>query len=212
MYNSEREGDKALSDALKAVELNPDDLDGYLLQGEAYNSIAANNRSLNFADKQIIIYTKAVTLKGTQLYRAYAGRANAYQRLDNLESALADITKAITLATPNKAQSTDIVYYGDDFKTEHSELGNLYARRASVYMGLNNNSAALSDFNEALKLSPNDGYILEQRGHLYVSMHENSLAIADITNALNSVAVNTSESAEYKKYLQEEITRLQSGN
>jgi tetratricopeptide (TPR) repeat protein len=111
-----------LRDFDEAQRLNPLDAAIYRFQGYL---IADRVRALE-------AFTRSLTLQESPL--TYEARAICYWRLQDLSSAIADITRAIALSPKNAT---------------------LYMTRAQIY-GTQRTEAALYDLNQALKLAPLD--------------------------------------------------------
>ncbi|MES1159019.1 MAG: hypothetical protein ABUL42_03910 [Terricaulis silvestris] len=58
------------------------------------------------------------------------------------------------------------------------------AQRASLHQGLNDNAAALQDYNAAIEANPNDAPTLARRAGLYQTMADFPHALADVTAAI----------------------------
>ena len=94
--------------------------------------------------------------------RLYSQRATAYLQLNELTKAVEDLNKAIR-------------YY----KTADKSLYDLYHMRGVIYEFLENQKAALSDYNRMIRLCPDsaDGYML--RADLYDEMGDAKKANRD---------------------------------
>jgi len=90
-------------------------------------------------DESIEYYSKAIELVDDAIY--YCNRALSQTHLENYGAALDDSAKAISL-DPNYTKA--------------------YYRRGIAHIGLSKLEEALQDFNDALKLSPNDKLIKEK--------------------------------------------------
>jgi len=96
-------------------------------------------------------------------YRAYIGRAGAYQHLERLEEAINDYSQAIRLK-------------GDSAIAYH-ERGVCLAR-------LRQDDRAFADYNRALELGPANPLTWNGRGVIYLHRKEYQKAIADFTEAI----------------------------
>ncbi|GEM_PF-5713717 len=87
-----------------------------------------------------------------------------YSKLNNLEQAIVDYTKAITLDSKNK---------------------NFLVNRAKAYYANKNSKRAIADYNTAIALYLNDSDLYEQRGNIYYDENDFQQAIYDYTRAFD---------------------------
>jgi len=96
-------------------------------------------------------------------YRSYFGRANAYQRLEQLKPAIEDYSQAIRL---------------------NPAIAMPYHERAVCRARLNQDDDALTDYNHALTLARGYGLSWNGRGVIYLRRKEYQKAISDFTEAI----------------------------
>jgi len=96
-------------------------------------------------------------------YRAYIGRAGAYQHLERLEEAIGDYSQAIRLK-PDSALA--------------------YHERGICLARLKQDDRAFTDYNRALELGPANPITWNGRGVIYLHRKEYQKAIADFTEAI----------------------------
>ena len=106
-------------------------------------------------------FTKA--LAATPEYRSYFGRANAHQRLEQFDPAIADYTQAIHL---------------------NAQSAMAYHERAICLAHLHREDAALPDFNRAIELSPAYALSWNGRGAIYLHRKDYQRAISDFNEAI----------------------------
>jgi len=106
-------------------------------------------------------FSRAIAAKPE--YRAYFGRAGAYQNLERMELAIEDYTQAIRL-NPASAMA--------------------YHDRAVCLAHLKENDRALADYNQALALAPDNPLSWNGRGVIYLRRKEYEKAIPDFTMAI----------------------------
>ena len=105
----------------------------------------------------------STALAATPEYRSYFGRANAHQRLEQFDAAIADYTQAIHL---NAASAM------------------AYHERAICLAHLHREDAALPDFNRAIELGPDYALSWNGRGAIYLHRKDYPKAIADFNQAI----------------------------
>jgi tetratricopeptide (TPR) repeat protein len=147
----------ALADFSQAARLNPKST--WALEGAAnvYNDLGEYAQA-------IVVLDRAIQMKPTD--NAYALRGFAKRSQADLAGALADYNSAINLAP---------------------QLPFYYGARAGVHEGQKNYQLAIQDYDQALKLRPNDtnSYYVN-RGLLKSKSGDTNGAIADLTQAINS--------------------------
>jgi serine/threonine protein kinase len=111
--------------------------------------------------KAVPYFSKAIAVKPE--YRAYFGRAGAYQNLERMELAIEDYTQAIRL-NPASAMA--------------------YHDRAVCLARLNENDRALMDYNRALELASDNPLTWNGRGVIYLRRKEYQKSIPDFTMAI----------------------------
>jgi tetratricopeptide (TPR) repeat protein len=111
--------------------------------------------------KAVPYFSQAIAIKPE--YRAYFGRAGAYQNLQRMELAIEDYTQAIRL-NPASAMA--------------------YHDRAVCLARLKENDRALADYNRALELASDNPLTWNGRGVIYLRRKEYQKAIPDFTRAI----------------------------
>lgn len=96
----------------------------------------------------------------------YHQRAVIHDYLNNMDQAMADVTKATELQ-------------GSEFSRSLS-----FAFRARLYRKQSKNTEAANDYSEAIKLSPDFSYHWGNRGAVYVELKDYNKAIADFDEAI----------------------------
>jgi serine/threonine protein kinase/Flp pilus assembly protein TadD len=112
--------------------------------------------------KAVPYFSKAIAVKPE--YRAFFGRAGAYQNLERMELAIEDYTQAIRL-NPASAMA--------------------YHDRAVCLARLKENDRALADYNRALELASDNPLTWNGRGVIYLRRKEYQKAIPDFTMAIH---------------------------
>jgi len=128
--------------------------------GDPYTRADALLKRGAYADA-VPYFTKAIASNPD--YRAYFGRAGAYQRMEQPEKAIADYSQAIRL-NPDSAMA--------------------YHDRAVCEARLNRNDSAFADYNRALELAPDNPRTWNGRGVIYLRRKEYEKAIPDFNEAI----------------------------
>ena len=95
--------------------------------------------------------------------RFYYNRGNVYLNLDELDKAIADLTKAIEL---------------------DPQLALAYRRRGTAFTAQVELDKAIADYSKAIELDPEDASTYITRGGVYLQQHEWDKAIADYNMAI----------------------------
>ena len=129
---------------------------------------AADDRSdckLSVAERRIAACTRLISkregMSAAERAEAYADRAQAYRIRDDMEPAVADLTKA---AETDPARAA---YY-----------------RGSVHVIAGENELALAQFEEAIKANANDARAYNARGNARIAAGDRDGAIADFNDAI----------------------------
>ena len=133
-YSNKRNYKLALRDATRAIGLNPKYADAYHNSGIYYSEIGE-------FDKAIADFSQAIRFNPRSM--TFHGRAVAYKDAEKFEKAIADYDRVIRI-TPKDT--------------------NDYAIRGSACLEKGNYKAALSDFEKAVQLSPNNASALSGLG------------------------------------------------
>lgn len=196
----------AIEDYTRAIKIKP-------TYAEAYNKRAAAYKASGRFTDAFADYTAAIKLDSgsyefnstLHFANAYFGRGNVQYQLGNYELAVADYDSALALepnhplAMLNKARAladerqydSSIVWYTRAIAIlSPKEYGGAQERayfgRGVAYNQTDRSTPALKDFNEAIKLKPDDRYAFLHRGNAYKSLGNYDSAIADFKNALAS--------------------------
>jgi tetratricopeptide (TPR) repeat protein len=129
-YIHKGELDRAMSDAIESIRLNPRDYGGYLERGIVY-------RRTGRLDKAIGDYDTTIHLN-PNFARVYYDRAIAYGLKGDNNQAIRDDTEAIRL-NRNDADYADFYY-----------------NRAVDYQAIGNFDRAMADYNEAIRRAPKE--------------------------------------------------------
>ena len=155
-YHWVHEYDKAINACTKAIKLNPELADAYLLRGGFYYDKGE-------FDEAIKDLNKCIDLK-PDLALAYDGRGTVYLEKKEFDKAIEDFNKAIEL--------------GPTF-----EAGTYY-NRGIAYIGKGEFDKAIEDFNKAMELDPEYAKAYSGRGSAYVEKGELDRAVEDYNKAI----------------------------
>jgi tetratricopeptide (TPR) repeat protein len=179
VYSRTANRDKAISDYTTAIQLNPGYADAYLNRGVEYSikrnfklalrdasmairlnpkyADAYHNRGIYYSDtgefdKAIADFSQAIRFNPRSM--TFHGRAKAYENSEKFDKAIADYDRVIRFATKD---------------------ANDYPVRGHAYFKKGNYKAALSDFEKAVQLSPNNANALSGLAWLRATCPDASL-------------------------------------
>jgi tetratricopeptide (TPR) repeat protein len=150
---------------------------------------------------QAVLDSSVFILMNPSYARGYYVRGVAYEALNRLPEALADLNKAVPLSTGSAAEGPILeerarLYIGNNQLPEAladltsaikiSPTGDLYTLRAQTLMQQNDYPSALKDLNEAIKLSPDNGALLLLRATIYDALNNPPEAAADYLSWISS--------------------------
>lgn len=137
--------------------------------GEYYE--IGREASSNFQFREAIdSFTQALEVDSDCL-EAIHGRGEAYEKLGEYESAVADYNRAVKIALLNP--------------TEHSkQIGDLYESRADAYFALKQHGFAISDYTKAAENRAPDPNLWFKRGRCAASIDQDAEAITDYSESL----------------------------
>lgn len=150
--------DCALAACEEAIRLDSRHAPGYACRG----SILGQKADYRAAVKDLDYAIKLQPDTGDY----YHQRAIVHDYLNNMDQALADVTKATELS-------------GSEFSRSLS-----FAFRARLYRKQSKNAEAVNDYSDAIKLSPDFAYHWGNRGNVYVDLKDYNKAIADFDEAI----------------------------
>jgi tetratricopeptide (TPR) repeat protein len=209
---AEKEYDRAVADYDQAIRLNPNDAYSYDLRGDAWagrkkydRAIADYDRAIQLDaenahyyidrgnawaenkefDRAIRDFDHAVRLDPDYPY-AYSSRADVRIEKKDYDGAIADLTEAVRLAGPEERE----------FLGFESSLASAYHKRGkdrlfNVNRGVRGpedfkdaNRKAIDDYNEAIRLYPNEAEYFISRGDARSFLGDYDSAIQDFDKAI----------------------------
>jgi tetratricopeptide (TPR) repeat protein len=193
--------DRAIADFTQAIRLDPDNAEGYLERGIAYDSKGDYDRAI--AD-----YNQAIRLN-PDYYTAYNNRGDAYGGKGDYDRAIADYNQVIRLNPDIDAafNNRGLVYKnkGDydmaiaDY-TQAIRINPYYAigfnNRGLAYYDKGDFDMAIADFTQAIRLDPDNAQAYKNRGDAYIGKRDYDRAITDLNQAIrldpdNAIALNS---------------------
>ena len=141
----------------EAIRRNPNYADAYLNRGTAYDGLGRNDLALQD-------FGAVIRLRPTEP-KAYYGRARIEQGLGRQQDAISDVTQALSL---NPTESRDVYY----------------RLRGSAYSLSNQFQSAIEDFDESLRLKPQDAFSLGSRAAARGNLGQYQAAIEDYNDAI----------------------------
>lgn len=181
--------DEALVDARKAAELEPKDVDNWIMLGSV--------RSLGGdLDGAIDCYANAVEYATADHTRTEAHFLRAVMRVQKYSSIFDPTQTQQTPDLPDAARTDPEVQRQlqlalDDFNVAvDSGMADprMLVLRAGTHMALRYFEAALADFDQAIKMAPDDWSMYHGRAHAYMHMQRYQDAVQDFSTALNKDA------------------------
>lgn len=161
-YKAKSELDRAIADFSDAMKLNPKNLFAYTNRGSALIDKGENDAAL--AD-----YNAAIAIDA-KFFRAYAGRGDAYRAKKEFDKAIDDYRKALSLDPPDERR-----------KVIERVMAATYVDRGLTQK---DPAAELADYEEALKLNPENTSALNNRAVLSNNKGEYDRAIRDLDQAI----------------------------
>ncbi len=158
----------AIVDLNTAVNSNPDDIDAYILRGEAYMQSSDYRNALS--DFNTAIEKDPVNAV------AYYDRALLNTRLEDYTSAMNDINNALAAQS---ARPSDIL-----------QMRDLYAKRGQLNLWTKNWEGAIADYTNSLArpdgtVTPN---VYAERAEAYTALNNYAAAIADYATAVRIIS------------------------
>ena len=157
---------KLFSDTLDNLDQSPLVQEGYILERSLVHILRGNTYLFTQKyDDALDDYSQA--LDSNYAYAAYSNRGFIYMLVQkDLEKALADLTKAISIS-PSDAERVVI-----------------YNNRATDYILLGESQKALDDLNNGIRINPEIAYLYLNRAQVYVVKGDYEQASSNITSAL----------------------------
>ena len=163
MTQQEEYFEKAVSDAAKSIELDPQNVEAYRLRAIAYNNLDQYDKAIDDCNTAIALYPKSADLYRVRAY-ACAGRGRwGFGDIHYTRKAAEDSSKAIELDPQNVVA---------------------YRLRAIAYNNLDQYDKAIEDCNTAIALNPNHGAIYRVRAYAYNKKSEWDRAYDDANKAI----------------------------
>ncbi|MDP8212351.1 MAG: tetratricopeptide repeat protein [Candidatus Zapsychrus exili] len=188
LYMRMRVWSKAIKDYTKAIEINPNNLQGFINRAIAYVQ-------LKKYDEAIEGFSEAIRLDPYYV-EAYNNRADTYSKKGDINSAINDFNKAISI-NPNNLRIrynrgltlVEAKKYKDAIN-DFTHILNIvpdyikgYTSRGVAYFSLGDIQNALKDFDKVLELDDKRGGGYFNRGVLYLKVGERQKALEDFTKA-----------------------------
>jgi tetratricopeptide (TPR) repeat protein len=164
---------EALNDLGDAIRLNPADPKGYLFRGTLF----LNERELERAHAD---FTRALELD-PKCAEAYTNRGHVACLKRDYDAALRDLDEAVRI-DPKSALAYN--HRGNVYSKQWRQLSAVAVRLAGGNGPAELAGKALADFNEAIRLDPQDAEAYNNRGAVHAELGDHPRAIADFTAAI----------------------------
>jgi len=188
-YLKQKEWKAAIAEFSKAIAKSPEQSEGYLGLGSAYEG-------LNQWDQAIEQYGLVIA-KNSKNVAAYLGRARAWSKKKELVKSLEDLESAVAIDVPGggacfyrgmlfqiqrewaKAERdySTVIKHRPNFPTA-------FTQRAYVRIQKGELAKAISDYDSAIRIDPNDPETFIGRGLTYKHQKQFAKALADYDRAL----------------------------
>lgn len=185
------------------IQDNPKDPDGYFMRAFFFIEVDEPTKAIKDLNNAINFFHKKATIPLAGIYEL---RAESYQKLDELDKALADINKSLKLDKNNEDALTiqaQIYYQKKDFLNSDMAYNKAIAldgkekRRAVI--GLARNQIEQKQFQKALdilndlkKREPNYTEILRFRHQAYAGLENYNKAIDDVLEYISEEGLTSS--------------------
>lgn len=202
---------EALVDYDKFLELNPKDVYTYIIKSILYRGQGKYEKALEACNL-------AIKLDPTNLLNVYNEKGNIYKEQRKYDIALELYDKEIEInercidAYNNKADIYINLKQYEKALEEYSRLLNvtedvdINLKKAKIYSIQGKYKNAIAEFNEIIRLNPDDGYSYICRGSLYGNEKQYELALNDFNNA---VRVDFREGLTYRGLLYSKIGHIE---
>jgi len=157
---------------------------------------AVQNGRLNFHDKALALYEKAI-IAAPDSAGVYAARSNTFRLMGNLEAALADARKAIELAPAQREgwiKLSHALVQGKQYDEALSaidraielapKVSGLYTIRARIHESQGRLEKALADRTASIECDPTQSFIYKRRGEAHFNLGHYDEALADIARSI----------------------------
>lgn len=168
---------KAIADFDQAVRLDPRSEHAYYERGNAWIQF-------NEFDKAIHDYTEAIRLNAESRY-AYDARAGVWLRKRDFDKSIADYTAFLDRMSPTlQLLDEEPDRKNDDMNVFRALAAAAYAGRGSAWQLKHDNDKALADFNESIRIDPQNAGARVCRGSVWQDKGDYEKALADYDEAL----------------------------
>ncbi|HUI94077.1 MAG TPA: tetratricopeptide repeat protein [Chitinivibrionales bacterium] len=206
LREARRDFSAALEDYTLAIKIKPAYADAYAKRAATYKSLGRYKEAI--ADYTASIKCDSNTYEFNPMLHvvnAYFGRGNVYYQQGELDKAIADYDSALaldpnhSLTLINKGRALgDAKQYDSAIVCFTKAIGLLspleydgvqehaYFGRGLMYSLTGRNEMALKDFNDAIRMKPDDRFAYLHRGNIYKSHGSYDSAVADYKKSLES--------------------------
>ncbi len=164
----------ALQDFTAAIEVNPNESAAYLHRGKCYH------RSLRVKDKSLADYSEAIRLSPNHA-AGYFGRGELYdeialhkekQALEKNDLPYAHVSEEFLAAIHDYSQ---VIVLETEHDAAYANRALLYARKARAYQNRDDITNAIADFEKAMSLNWEHGYLYKQQDEMKELLEDSQL-------------------------------------
>jgi tetratricopeptide (TPR) repeat protein/Zn-dependent protease len=159
-----------IASTTRQIELNPQNATAHLDRGNAYLAIKNTEQALIDANQVI----KLDPLSG----QGYMLRGRIWRQKNNVRQSEADFKTGRNLSNQKQIQ------IASEKLKQNPKDTYAYISRANAYADLNDRPKALSDYDKAIALKPDEYQIYISRANFYLVSKEYQLSIADLSQAI----------------------------
>ncbi len=165
----------ALQDFTAAIEVNPNESAAYLHRGKCYH------RSLRAKDKSLADYSEAIRLSPNNA-AGYFGRGELYDEIalhkekqaleKNDHLPYAHVSEEFLAAIHDYSQ---VIVLEPEHDAAYANRALLYARKARAYQNMDDITNAIADFEKAMSLNWEHGYLYKQQDEMKELLEDSQL-------------------------------------
>jgi|SRR5581483_1858141 len=190
-YKDKGDGDIAISDYNRAINIDPKYSVPYYNRANAYHD--KGDHDLAIAD-----YNQAISLDPRKSV-FFLNRGNAYRDKGDHDRAMADFSQAIVIDPKNKIPYNNRGNEYEDHRGDHDRAiaefnqaisidpnySVAYYNRGRVYRKKGDPDLAIADFSQAISIVPKFSRAFLDRGHAYLDKGDHDRAMADFSQAIS---------------------------
>ena len=185
VYRKQGKFDLALTDLNKALELNPNYPEAYYDRSFLYTGQGQIEKAKLDLQKAYELYTAQENIAAAKQVAQVANALKGYE-LHLAQENIADAEQAEQITNTSRESKTKPTFSNSESVEQNSSLSaEDYFNRGFTYYKQGKLDLALTNFNQAIKLKPNNAYAYGLRGGIYHKQGKLDLALIDLNQALS---------------------------